>query len=72
MKLVKVLGWVVGVPVAAIAAFAVYQIVSDDMASDQTFARKNGMSLSECQRSATSFGQNASEARKLCESRVPK
>ena len=72
MKLVKVLGWVVGVPLAAFVALMVYQAVSDDMADDQTFARKSNMSVPECIRVGTGTGQSESQARAICESRAPK
>ena len=67
----KVIAWVIATPILAFAAFVIINMISEGL-QIQYNASKMGMSLRECREGVRIMGGTDSQAREVCDKRVPK
>ena len=68
----KVIAWVIATPILAFAAFVIINMISEGLSDTQYNASKMGLSLRECREGVRIMGGTDSQARELCDKRVPK
>ncbi len=68
----KVLLWVVGLPVGLFVLWMIIFLISEGVSDTQYFASQAGMSIRECREFSMRLGATYGDADAMCSKRVPK